>query len=138
MLWKIGGVAVALLAAYFLVTMYGDARFADGKAEEYAVWQLKVVGAEQDRFAAYREGFAQRGAAQVVYRETVTKLQPIERRTIERYNDYARTPAGGVLCLAPDRVRAIEDARGALPAVATPADPGRPPVALSHAVPSQE
>lgn len=138
MLWKIGGAAVALLAAYFLVTMYGAARFAAGKSEEFATWQLKAKDAEAARFDAFREGLARREAAQVIYHDTVTRLQPIEQRTIERVNDYARTPAGSVLCLAPDRVRGLEATRAALQANAPASDPGGAAAAVPHPAPSKE
>lgn len=130
LLWKIGGAAVALVAAYFLVTMYGRARYQEGRSVEAASWQGEATKAEQAKFAAYRLGLQQRDAAQTIYRETITRLQPIEQRIIERTTDYARTPAGRALCLAADRVRGIEQTRAALfPATAAP-DPGGAPRAL--------
>lgn len=123
--WKIGGVAVALLAAYFLVTMYGRARYDAGKADEGRAWQAKALDAERGKLAAFKDGLAQRDAASTVYRETIRQLPPITNTIIDRTARYASTPDGAVLCLPADRVSGIEQTRSALfPAPTPTAAPG--------------
>ena len=123
--WKIGGAAIALLAAYFLVTMYGRARYDAGKADEARAQMATVVQAERGKLAAYQQGLAQRDAASTVYRETIRQLPPITNTIIDRTARYASTPDGAVLCLPADRVSGIEQTRSALfPAPAATPAPG--------------
>jgi hypothetical protein len=132
LLWKIGGAAVALLAAYFLVTMYGKARYQTGQSDERTVWQAKVIEAEKGKLAAFQQGLAQRDAASTVYRETIRTLPPITNTIIDRTASYATTPAGAVQCLPADRVLGIEQTRIALfPTAASTA-----PAGITEALPA--
>lgn len=125
MLWKIGGVLLALAAAYFVVTMYGGARYDAGKADERTVWQGEVLKAERARLAAFQQGLVQRDRADTVYHETIRTLPPVVNTIVERSIRYEATPAGAARCLAPDRVQLIAATRSALfPAAASSAAGG--------------
>lgn len=124
LLWKIGGVAIALVAAYFLVTMYGGARYDAGKADERTIWQAKVVEAERGKLAAFQAGLAQQRGAETIYRETIRQLPPITNTIVERAVRYEQTPAGAAVCLDPVRVRLIAETRAALFPTAAPAPAG--------------
>jgi hypothetical protein len=132
LLWKIGGAAVALLAAYFLVTMYGGARYAAGKADEASAWQAKAIEAERGKLAAFQQGLAQRDQASTVYRETIRQLPPVTNTIIDRTARYAATPDGNSLCLPADRVLGIEQTRSAL----FPAAPATPAAGAERALPA--
>jgi hypothetical protein len=109
LLWKLGGVAVALVAAYFLITMYGGARYKAGKADEAAAWQVKVAEAERGKLTAYQAGVASVMGADKQYIETVReRVVPVTERIIERAAEYAQTPDGASICLTADRVRELE------------------------------
>lgn len=127
-LWKIGGVAVALIAAYFLVTMYGGARYKQGKADSDFAWGQKVIQAEKEKLTAYQAGVASVNLAETGYHETVReKIIPITKTIIERSTEYARTPEGAAICLSPERVQLLAGARSALfPATDPVTAPGEP------------
>lgn len=121
-LWKLGGVALGCLAAWFLITQYGKARYGTGRADEASAWQAKVVEAERGRLKAFQDGLAQRDRAETIYRETIRTLPPITNTIVERATRYAETPAGAAMCLDPIRVLGIEQTRATLfPATAAPA-----------------
>lgn len=122
LLWKLGGVAIALAAAYFLVTMYGGARYKQGSADSDRAWSQKVIAAEREKLVAYQQGVASVQAADASYIETIReRVVPLTRTIVERTTAYAQTPAGATQCLAPDRVLWLEQARGSLFPPATPA-----------------
>jgi hypothetical protein len=113
--WKLGGVAVMLLAAYFLVTMYGGARYKQGQADSDSAWSAKVIQAEKEKLAAYQAGIASVGVAENTYHETVReKLIPITKTIVERAVEYAQTPEGSSICLPIERVRSLDETRSAL------------------------
>lgn len=136
LLWKLGGVAIALVAAYFLVTMYGGARYKQGKADEASAWSAKVIEAERDKLAAYQQGVASVQRAEVTYHETIRdRIVPVTRTMIERAAAYAQTPDGASLCLPAERVSWLEQARGTLfpPAASAPASSGAGAVSANAA-----
>lgn len=113
--WKLGGMAVALVAAYFLVTMYGSARYKQGKADEAAAWTQLAVKAEKEKLAAYQRGVASVIGADKQYIETIReKLVPVTKTIIERSTEYAQTDDGASLCLPSNRVRELEAFTGGL------------------------
>jgi hypothetical protein len=126
LLWKLGGVAIALVAAYFLVTMYGKARYQAGQSDERTIWQAKVAEAERGKLAAFKDGLARVQAGETVYHETIRQLPPVTNTIVERSTRYAATPAGAAQCLAPDRVLWLDETRSALfpAAYPPPADGG--------------
>lgn len=120
--WKLGGVVVGLLAAYFLVTMYGSARYKSGKSDERALWTQELVKAEKGKLEAYQAGVASVMEADKQYIETVReRIVPITKTIVERSTEYAQTPAGASICLSSDRVRGLEALTSELfPAATTP------------------
>lgn len=101
--------AVALVAAYFLITMYGSARYKQGKADEASAWTQKIVEAEREKLSAYQAGVASVIDADKQYIETVReKIIPVTKTIIERATEYAQTPDGASICLAPDRVSELQ------------------------------
>lgn len=123
--WKLGGVAVALVAAYFLVTMYGGARYKQGKADEASAWTQKIVEAERGKLASYQAGVASVMGADKQYIETVReKIIPVTKTIIERSTDYAATADGASICLPADRVRELEAFSSGLFSSTTPAAGG--------------
>lgn len=122
--WKLGGVLLLGVAAYFMVTMYGKARYERGRADERVAWQDKVIEAERGKLAAFQAGLARVQAAETVYHETIRTLPPITNTIVERSTRYASTPEGAALCLPADRGGLLAETRRALfpPAPATPAD----------------
>lgn len=115
LLWKIGGVAVALVAAYFLITMYGGARYKQGKADEASAWTEKLVAAERQKLTAYQAGVASVMGADKQYIETVReKVVPVTRTIVERATGYAQTTDGAALCLPAERVHLLEQSTGSL------------------------
>lgn len=121
LLWKIGGVAVALVAAYFLITMYGGARYKQGKADEAAAWTDKLIVAERQKLTAYQAGVASVMDADKQYIETVReKVVPVTKTIIERATGYAQTPDGAGICLTAERVLGLEQTTGSLFDAATP------------------
>lgn len=131
LLWKLGGVAVALLAAYFLVTMYGGARYKQGKADSDFAWGQKVIQAEKDKQVAYERGVASVARAESTYHETVrTQIIPVTKTIIERSTQYAATPEGAAICLSSERVRLLDASRSALFPAPDPRAPssGSPPM----------
>lgn len=115
LLWKIGGMAVALLAAYLLITMYGGARYKQGKADEAQIWTNITLTAERGKLRAYQDGVASVLGADKQYIETVReKLVPVTKTIIERSADYARTPDGAGICLTTERVLGLEQATSSL------------------------
>jgi hypothetical protein len=131
LLWKIGGAAAALLAAYLLVTMYGGARYKSGKADEAAAWQ-KQVAAQERNMADLRAENERLGAAALnKYVERIETFKPVLVTNKETVTRYAQTPAGAVQCLSAERVLGITETRTALfPSFAkTPgqSDPALPP-----------
>lgn len=143
MLWKIGG---GLLVAGLLglaIWLYGGARYAAGQSAgtsaERSLWQDKVVQAERDKLAAYQAGVRSVQTADARYVETIReKVVPITKTIVERTTAYAATPDGASICLAPDRVRWLEQTRSALfpPAPAAPA--GRTDAAVQGDGPGNE
>jgi len=126
LLWKLGGVAIALLAAYFLVTMYGKARYNQGGADGDVKWSAKVIEAERGKLVAYQAGVAsvQREDAQYLT-QTREVIVPMTRTIVERAAAYAQTPDGAGQCLNADRVLWLDQTRSALfPAPAAPAPGG--------------
>lgn len=131
LIWKLGGVALACVAAYFLVTMYGGARYKQGASDSDKAWSAKVIQAQKDSMTAFERGVASVNAAEATYHETVReRIIPITKTIVERTTAYAQTPAGNIMCLPPERVRYLDEARSALfPAPsATPAPSGTKPV----------
>lgn len=119
-LWKIGGGLAVLVAAYFLVTMYGKARYSQGIADSDVAWSMKVIQAEKDKLKAYQDGIASVQAAIITYHETVEKLVPVTKTIIERARDYAQTDEGALVCLPIERVHGIDETRSTLFPTATP------------------
>lgn len=132
LLWKLGGVAVALLAAYFLVTMYGGARYKQGKADSDFLWSQKVIKAEKGKLVAYQAGVASVNRAEGVYHETIRdRIIPVTKTIIERSTEYAQTPAGATVCLSPERVQLLAGTRSALFPAADPLTPAIGPPSVS-------
>lgn len=118
--WKLGGVAIGLVAAYFLITMYGSARYKSGKADERTAWTQELVKAEKEKLVAYQAGVASVMNADKQYIETVReKIIPITKTIIERATAYAQTPDGASLCLPTERVSELEAFTSGLFAPAT-------------------
>lgn len=113
-LWKIGGVLLAGVAAYFLVTMYGSARYEAGKQSQRAEHSLQLAKANQNALVQFKAGLDLRQAAEVRYVETVRQLPPVTHTVIERSTEYAQTPAGSAMCLDADRVLWLDETRARL------------------------
>lgn len=136
LLWKIGGGLVIAAALFLLVKLYGGAQYRAGKSDgelgERVLWQGKVAEAAEAKLTGFQLGIAIQREAETVYQRTITeKLVPVTRTIIERSTAYAQTPDGQLLCLSPDRVLGLEQARGTLfpatPATATGGDQGAVP-----------
>lgn len=123
-LWKIGGAVALMVAAYFLVTMYGESRYKAGVYAERVEWGAKLVKAEQDKQAAFERGLAHVQAAETVYHETIRTLPPITNTIIERSAAYAATPEGSAVCLPAARVGLLAETRDRLFPAPAPAVPG--------------
>ena len=128
---KIGGGLLVLAAFALVVWLHGKAQYragkSDGTSNERSLWQDKVVEAEREKLSAYRAGVISVVAADGRYIETVrTKIVPVTERIIERSTAYAATPDGSLICLAPDRVRGLEETIRALDDPAAPAPAGVP------------
>lgn len=128
--WKIGGGLLLAAVIAGLVWLYGGAQRRAGKAEgqsaERTLWQDKVIEAERGKLIAYQAGVRAVQQADGRYIETVReRVVPLVRTITERTTQYAATPAGAALCLAPDRVRWLEETKRTLfPATAPAATPG--------------
>lgn len=125
LLWKLGGMAVALAAVYFLITMYGGARYKQGKADEASAWTQALVDAERGKLAAYQNGVASVMNADKQYIETVREtVIPVTKTIIERASSYAQTADGAGICLDAERVFGLEQTTGSLfsTPTATPTD----------------
>jgi hypothetical protein len=122
LLWKLGGVAVALIAAYFLVTMYGSARYRQGKSDSDVAWSQNVIEAEKQKLIAYQDGVNSVHSAEVTYHETIRdRIIPVTKTIVERATEYAQTADGASVCLPVERVRLLDNARSALfPATTAP------------------
>lgn len=109
--WKLGMGAVALAAAFLLVTMYGGVQYKRGRADEASAWTAKQVLAEKAKLVAYQKGVETILNSDKSYIETVReKLVPFTKTIIERSTDYAKTPDGQLLCLPPERVLWLDQA----------------------------
>ncbi|MFC3579144.1 hypothetical protein [Sphingomonas hylomeconis] len=99
---------IALLAAGLIVTRgtLADAR-ADLKLERAQRATDKAIG-ERD-VAEAEAGFkGQLATASETYAARLAAREPIILRSTDTVRTYAETPAGRVLCLAPDRVSGID------------------------------
>lgn len=122
---KIGGFALVAGLLGLLIFLYGGSRENIGRNKERAIWQGKVAEANAARLAGYQLGIAQQREAETVYQRTIeTKIVPVTRTIIERAAAYAQTPAGQLVCLAPDRVLALAEARSTLFPAPAPAPAG--------------
>jgi len=126
MWFKIGGFALVAGLLGLLIWLYGGARYHAGEANERTKWEGKVAEANAAQLKGYQLGIANQRQAETVYQRTIeTKLVPVTRTIIERAAAYAQTPDGQRVCLPPDRVLALTQARSALfPAPAPTAPSG--------------
>jgi hypothetical protein len=129
-LWKIGGGLLLAAALFVLVKLYGGSQYRAGEtagtSTERTLWQAKVLQAEREKLIAYQAGVRSVQQADARYIETVReRVVPLTRTIVERSIAYEQTPAGAALCLAPDRVRWLEETRSALFATPAPAAAGR-------------
>lgn len=118
---KILAVAIGLLmlavAAFVLVrivTLYGAARYAAGRAEAEAAQLPRIVAAQA---AATEAGLVARDRIIAADATRLTELARILPQILvahDKVNSYASTMAGGAPCLAAERVRGIENDRAAL------------------------
>jgi hypothetical protein len=126
---KVGGFALVAGFLGLLIWLYGGSRYKTGRADEAAAWQGEVAKAER-RIADLRvanERLVAEGLSKYV--ERIEVIKPVAIRSKETVVRYAQTPAGAAQCLAPERVRGIEQDRAALfPALAQPASSGTPAV----------
>lgn len=106
---------MVLVAAYLLVTMYGGSKYKQGRADEATAWAKVVAEGEKQKLIAYQDGVASVGRAETVYHETVRdRIIPVTKTLIERVTEYAQTADGAELCLPVERVRLLDETRGAL------------------------
>lgn len=130
--WKIGGGLILAAALFFLVKLYGGAQYRAGKNEgqlgERAAWQGKVAEAAEAKLTGFQLGIALQRQAETQYEHTTTeRIIPVTRTIIERASAYAQTPAGQLVCLSPDRVLGLDQARGTLFPAPAPVSPGGEP-----------
>ena len=119
-----GLLAIALSALVLLkiVTLYGAARYAAGRAEAEAAQLPGLIAAHE---GAARAGLAARDrviGADTARLDEMTRMLPLLLAANDKVNAYASTAAGGAPCLAADRVRGIEIDRAALFSAAPKAD----------------
>lgn len=115
LLWKLGGIALACVAAYFLITMYGGARYKQGMSDSDRLWSQKVIDAEKQKLAAYQAGVASVGLAENTYHETVReRIIPVTKTIVEKAAEYAQTDSGTSMCLPSERVQLLDQARSTL------------------------
>jgi hypothetical protein len=108
MLWKLLGGVVALGIAYMALDFFGDARHAAGVAEERNRWQEQRVSDVQHD-ADRRVANAERGTAAVAASaERMAGLVTLFLQSEQSVSDYAKTPAGAVMCRDAARVHAID------------------------------
>ncbi|WP_442679738.1 hypothetical protein ACSBM8_00600 [Sphingomonas sp. ASY06-1R] len=97
-----------------IVTLYGAARYAAGRAEAEAAQLPRIVAAHD---AAARAGLTARDriiAADASRMAEMARILPHILTAYDKVNAYASTVAGGAPCLAAERVRGIESDRAAL------------------------
>lgn len=112
MWWKLLGgaaaVAIVLGIAWMALDLFGDARHAAGVAEERNRWQERRI-ADVQAEARRQIGHAERGTAAVSAGvERIAALIPAILQSERSVSDYAKTPAGLVLCRDAGRVRAVD------------------------------
>lgn len=112
--WRlIGGVAL-LGAVGLLLWLYGNSRESVGRLAERNVWKDATIKHDKE-VREIERGWAEKlAAAQTGYIERIETIRPVRVTNREVVTRYAETPAGRVLCLAPDRVLGIEQTRAAL------------------------
>lgn len=108
MLWKLVGGVVALGIAYMALDFFGDARHDAGVAEERNRWQEQRI-ADVQADAQRQIGNAVRGTDAVsASAARFIAMLPAILKSEQSVSDYAKTPAGAVLCRDAERVRAID------------------------------
>ena len=124
---KIGGGLLVLAVLGLVIWLYGNARYAAGKADERTAWQAKVIDGKNDQLAAYQRGVDSVLAADRGYNETIReRVVPITKTIVERATEYAATPDGSTVCLPADRVLVLDQTTSAFFNPAPAATPGGP------------
>lgn len=99
-----GGAILALAVA--LIIAKGDAshwsKIADSRDKQIAAMQLEA----SKQSAANDKRLSD---ASIAYAARLAAVEPVIVHSTNTVREYAQTPAGGALCLAPDRVRGIDD-----------------------------
>ncbi|WP_420137716.1 hypothetical protein [Sphingomonas sp.] len=106
--------AIAAFMMVKIVTLYGAARYAAGRAEAEATHANGLIVAEQARARAGDTARDRIIAADAARLAEMTRILPHILTAHEEVKAYASTVAGGAPCLATERVRGIERDRAVL------------------------
>lgn len=98
----------------FVVWLFGNARFNAGELAERDRWKDAAITHERDVRSIERGWMNRLIDAQATHTERIETIRPVVLTNKETVTRYAETPAGRALCLAPDRVPGIEQARSLL------------------------
>jgi len=123
-----GIIGAVTFLGWRVVTAYGDARYAAGKDDAKLEQMPAIIAANEAAAKQAISGIMDQLTAERAHSATVERLAGLIATQEEKVDAYAQTVAGRAACLAPDRVRGIEDDRAALfpPATAAPAAGGQP------------
>lgn len=111
MLWKLlAGAVVIALAGLFLLS-FGNAKYQSGELAERVKWKDVSLQHQKEMEKLELENAGRLTTAVETYADRLAATQPIILHDKETVDHYAQTPAGSILCLAPDRLLGIEQDR---------------------------
>jgi len=106
--------ALAVFLCLRLVTAYGDARRAAGRAEAEVAQLPAILAANAAAARAEIRGRDNVLAADQRSADELARILPLVLAANEKVSSYAQTATGRIPCLDADRVRGIETDRAAL------------------------
>jgi hypothetical protein len=119
---RIPPAAWAVIGAALLLLAVNNAAYDRGKMAERARWEKRQAAAQEQAARDAKLWLDAVIAAGERLGRTTERVKIIRERQGRRYDDFVRTPAGGAVCLDPERVSSVDrDWREA----ATAGAPGR-------------
>lgn len=114
MWWKLLAGAVVIALAGLFLWRFGDAKYNAGELAERVRWKDVTIQHQKEVEKLELANAASKVAAVENYADRLAGIQPIVVRSKETVTHYAETPAGRIMCLAPERLLGIEQDRTAL------------------------
>lgn len=114
MWWKLLAGAVVIALAGLFLWRFGAAKYEAGELAERVKWKDVTIAHQKEIGRLELANANNKVAAVETYADRLAGIQPIVLRSKETVTRYAETPAGRVMCLAPERLLGIEQDRAAL------------------------